>query len=81
MDGVGVQAHLDLGKGPLKRELLAPFFSRIADLGLGIAITELDVKEHDLRGDVAGLGSAVPQGGLAIIDGAYFGDLFPGVPP
>ena len=53
LDGVGVQAHLDLGKGPLKRELLAPFFSRIADLGLGIAITELDVKEHDLRGDVA----------------------------
>lgn len=53
LDGVGVQAHLDLSKGPLKREILAPFFNRIADLGLSIAITELDVKEESLRGDVA----------------------------
>jgi endo-1,4-beta-xylanase len=53
LDGVGVQAHLDLSKGPLKREILAPFFTRIADLGLSIAITELDVKEETLRGDVA----------------------------
>ncbi|MGH7027304.1 endo-1,4-beta-xylanase [Brevundimonas sp.] len=53
LDGVGVQAHLDLSKGPLKREILAPFFTRIADLGLTIAITELDVKEETLRGDVA----------------------------
>ena len=53
LDGVGVQAHLDLSKGPLKREILAPFFTRIADLGLSIAITELDVKEDGRRGGVA----------------------------
>lgn len=53
LDGVGVQAHLDLGKGSLKREILAPFFTRIADLGLSIAITELDVKEDGRRGDLA----------------------------
>lgn len=53
LDGVGVQAHLDLSKGPLKREILAPFFAQISDLGLSIAITELDVKEDGRRGDVA----------------------------
>lgn len=52
LDGVGVQAHLDLGKGPLKREILAPFFAELADLGLDIAITELDVKEQDRRGSL-----------------------------
>lgn len=49
LDGVGVQAHLDLGKGPLKRKVIAPFLQEIADMGLEIHITELDVKERDYR--------------------------------
>lgn len=49
LDGVGLQAHLDLGKGPLKRSVIAPFMSEIADMGLEIYITELDVKERDYR--------------------------------
>lgn len=48
LDGVGLQAHLDLGKGALRRETLAPFLTAIADLGLEISVTELDVREHDL---------------------------------
>ena len=47
LDGVGVQAHLDLGKGPLKADILRPFLADLAGLGLSIAITELDVKEAD----------------------------------
>ncbi len=44
---VGVQAHLDLGKGPIRRELIAPFLQSIADLDLRIVISELDVQERD----------------------------------
>ena len=49
LDGVGLQAHLDLGKGPMKRATIAPFMQAIADMGLDIYITELDVKERDYR--------------------------------
>ncbi|RIK87367.1 MAG: glycosyl hydrolase family 10 [Hyphomicrobiales bacterium] len=49
LDGVGLQAHLDLGKGPLKRPVIAPFMQALADMGLEIYITELDVKERDYR--------------------------------
>ena len=49
LDGVGVQAHLDLGKGKLKASVIAPFLQEIADMGLEIYITELDVKERDYR--------------------------------
>jgi endo-1,4-beta-xylanase len=48
VDGVGLQAHLDLGKGPLRSEVLKPFLAAIADLGLEISVTELDVREHEL---------------------------------
>lgn len=49
VDGVGLQAHLDLGKGPIKRSNIAPFLQAIADMGLDIYVTELDVKERDYR--------------------------------
>ncbi|HEX8472055.1 MAG TPA: endo-1,4-beta-xylanase [Brevundimonas sp.] len=48
LDGVGVQAHLDLTKGPLRPEILRPFFAEIAGMGLSIDISELDVKEGDI---------------------------------
>lgn len=47
LDGVGVQAHLDLAKGPLDTAAIANMFHEIADMGLSISITELDVKEAD----------------------------------
>lgn len=53
LDAVGLQAHLDLSKGPLKAEILKPFLRRLADEGVEILITELDVKEAALDGGAA----------------------------
>ena len=48
LDVVGVQAHLDLAKGPLKERTIANFLREVAGFGHEIIITELDVKERDL---------------------------------
>lgn len=47
LDGVGLQSHLELEKGPFRENVYARFLQQIADLGLKITITELDVKEWD----------------------------------
>ena len=47
LNGIGLQAHLDLSKGPLATEALRWLLKEIADLGLFILISELDVKEHE----------------------------------
>lgn len=49
LDGIGLQAHLDLGKGPLRRQTIRPFLREIANFGLDIVVSELDVKERDYR--------------------------------
>jgi endo-1,4-beta-xylanase len=49
IDGLGIQAHLDLGKGKLKEKIIRPFLQEVADMGLDIYISELDVKERDFR--------------------------------
>jgi endo-1,4-beta-xylanase len=46
LDGVGLQAHLDLSKGALSADGLGRFLKEIEDLGLFVAISELDVKEY-----------------------------------
>ncbi len=48
LDGIGIQAHLDLSKGPINQTRIARFLGEIAAMELDIVITELDVKEHDL---------------------------------
>lgn len=53
IDVVGIQAHLDLGKGAPHGAAINAFFSVIADMGLKIAITELDVKEVSASGAVS----------------------------
>ena len=53
LDGVGLQAHLDLSKGPLAVAKLRDFLRAIQDLGLDITVTELDVKEHDYDAAIA----------------------------
>lgn len=45
--GVGVQAHLDLSKGPIDPDRLRGFLAELAALEVEIAITELDVQEKD----------------------------------
>lgn len=48
LDGIGLQAHLDLTKGSaLSEDVLGRFLKEIADLGLFIVVSELDVKEHE----------------------------------
>lgn len=53
LDGIGVQAHLDLSKGPLAVEGLRDMTRRLIDEGLEITITELDVKEAGFQGSAA----------------------------
>ena len=45
LDGAGVQAHLDLSKGPLDKAGLQDMTKALIDLGLDVTSTELDVKE------------------------------------
>ncbi|WP_313104138.1 endo-1,4-beta-xylanase [Brevundimonas sp.] len=47
LDGVGVQAHLDLSKGPIDTVGLQEMAKAMIDLGLDITVTELDVKESE----------------------------------
>ena len=47
LDGVGLQAHLDLAKGPLHQRAYAGFMQALADTGVDLVISELDVKERD----------------------------------
>ncbi|MDB5443798.1 MAG: Beta-xylanase [Phenylobacterium sp.] len=47
LDGVGLQAHLDLGKPKLAPKAIELFLKELAARGLEILVTELDVKEAD----------------------------------
>ena len=47
LDGIGLQAHLDLSKGALSADGLGRFIKELDDLGLFVVISELDVKEYD----------------------------------
>jgi endo-1,4-beta-xylanase len=53
LDAVGVQGHLDLSKGPFSPKVFGDFLQEIANLGLEIIISELDVKEYDYRASPA----------------------------
>ena len=47
LDGIGLQGHLDLRKGTVATASIAAFLRELADMGLAIVVTELDVKEAD----------------------------------
>ena len=47
LDGIGLQGHLDLRKGTISAPAIASFLRELANMGLDIVITELDVKERD----------------------------------
>jgi endo-1,4-beta-xylanase len=47
LDGIGLQSHLELGKGQLATGAFSQLLEEIANFGLFIVVTELDVKEHD----------------------------------
>ena len=52
LDGVGMQAHLDLSKGPIDTKGIRSLVRRLADMGLTVTVTELDVKEADRSASV-----------------------------
>jgi len=47
LDGIGLQAHLDLAKGSLASKKIADFLVELRNFGVKIIISELDVKEYD----------------------------------
>jgi endo-1,4-beta-xylanase len=47
LDGIGLQAHLDLRKGSISQPLIASFLDELKAFGLFIFVTELDVTEKD----------------------------------
>lgn len=53
LDGLGLQSHLDLSKGHVSETAIVPFLREVANMGLSITVTELDVKEADYVAPVA----------------------------
>lgn len=53
LDGLGIQGHLDLGRGTIDATSFGDFLAEIAALGLFIVVTELDVREADRQLPVA----------------------------
>lgn len=47
VDGVGLQAHLDLSKGPLDAAGITAMLRELGGMGLHVTVTELDVMEAD----------------------------------
>src|SRR4030095_3235474 len=47
LDGIGLAGHVDLRKGTVATSSIAGFLKELADMGLEIVVTELDVKESD----------------------------------
>ncbi|NJS15147.1 MAG: endo-1,4-beta-xylanase [Sphingopyxis sp.] len=49
LHGVGLQAHLDLRKGKIWQDGVHGLLRDLSAMGLEVAITELDVRENDIR--------------------------------
>jgi endo-1,4-beta-xylanase len=49
----GVQGHLEIGAKPFSAKKLRDFVAAVADLGIEIAVTELDVVDAAAPGDIA----------------------------
>jgi endo-1,4-beta-xylanase len=47
LDVIGLQAHLDLGKGHVSQTEIRSFIHELSDMGLTLMVTELDVKESN----------------------------------
>ncbi len=50
---LGMQSHLNAGRYPFDRDVLIRFFDEVAELGLRIYVTELDVQDKWISADVA----------------------------
>lgn len=68
VEALGIQAHLEAGVNDLDQGVLAKFCSDVASLGLKIVITELDVRDNRVGGDVAVRDAAVASHARAYLD-------------
>ncbi|MCJ2132195.1 endo-1,4-beta-xylanase [Methylobacterium sp. E-045] len=58
---LGIQGHLDPAKGPLDPEIFRSFIRAVASLGLSVFITELDITDRLLPGDIAARDQAAAE--------------------
>ena len=68
VQALGIQAHLDAYVKELDQTMLAKFCSDVASMGLKIVITELDVRDNRLPGDLAVRDAAVASHARAYLD-------------
>ena len=68
LDVVGLQAHLDLSKGPLATKAIAAFTKDLAAMNVDLAVTELDVLEHDRSGSIDSRDQRVADEARAYLD-------------
>jgi endo-1,4-beta-xylanase len=71
LDGLGIQAHLDLRKGPIDQRVFEAFLQALADRGLMVFITELDVREADRGLPIARRDHEAAQAARALLDVAF----------
>lgn len=67
-DGVGLQCHLDLRRGPFDQRIFAAFLGQLAERGMAVFITELDVREADRSLPVAQRDRRVADLAGALVD-------------
>ncbi len=68
IQAVGLQAHLDASQVALDQKVLNDFVNAIASMGLGIVVTELDVRDNNLPADIASRDIAVAAHARAWLD-------------
>ena len=68
VQALGLQAHLEAGVAELDQARLAKFCNDVASLGLKIVITELDVRDNRLEGDIARRDAAIASHARAYLD-------------
>jgi endo-1,4-beta-xylanase len=68
LDGLGIQAHLRLDRGAIDQSVLSRFLQELADRGLFLLITELDVREIDPSLDFDRRDQAVAAAARAFLD-------------
>lgn len=68
IQAVGLQAHLDASQVALDQKVLHDFVTAIAAMGLGIVVTELDVRDNNLPADIPSRDEAVAAHAGAWLD-------------
>jgi endo-1,4-beta-xylanase len=68
LDMVGMQGHIEIAKGHIAQAKVARFMKDLSDMGVELAITEMDVLEDDRRLSVAQRDANVANATTALLD-------------